>query len=117
MVLRRVICRFWSDDQNTAGKAMLVIVCYDVNTETREGRRRLRRVAKVCESTGQRVQKSVFECQVDLAGLETLERRLLQEVDQAQDCLRLYRIPGTKGAEVKEYGHFKATDFEGPLVL
>ena len=43
---------------------MLVIVCYDVKTETREGRRRLRRVAKVCEGTGQRVQKSVFECQV-----------------------------------------------------
>ena len=50
---------------------MLVIVCYDVNTETREGRRRLRRVAKVCESTGQRVQKSVFECQIDLAKLES----------------------------------------------
>ena len=45
---------------------MLVIVCYDVSTETREGRRRLRRVAKVCEGTGQRVQKSVFECQVTL---------------------------------------------------
>ena len=46
---------------------MLVIVCYDVSTETKPGRRRLRRVAKVCERTGQRVQKSVFECQVTLA--------------------------------------------------
>ena len=45
---------------------MLIIVTYDVSTETKEGRRRLRRVAKVCESMGQRVQKSVFECQVDL---------------------------------------------------
>lgn len=41
---------------------MLVVVCYDVNTETKAGRRRLRRVARVCEGTGQRVQKSVFEC-------------------------------------------------------
>jgi CRISPR-associated protein Cas2 len=96
---------------------MLVIVCYDVNTETREGRRRLRRVAKVCESTGQRVQKSVFECQIDLAGLEELERRLLAEIEPQQDCLRLYRLPDTRGAEVREFGHFKAVDFEGPLVL
>ena len=96
---------------------MLIIVCYDVNTETKEGRRRLRRVAKVCESTGQRVQKSVFECQVTLAEYEELERRLLTEINLNHDCLRLYRLPGTRGAEVKEHGHFKATDFEGPLVL
>jgi len=96
---------------------MLVIVCYDVNTETKEGRRRLRRVAKVCEGTGQRVQKSVFECQVTLAELETLERRLLAEINDKQDCLRLYRLPDTRGAEVREYGKFKAVDFEAPLVL
>ena len=96
---------------------MLVIVCYDVNTETRVGRRRLRRVAKVCEGTGQRVQKSVFECQVNLMQLEELERRLLAEIDLEQDCLRLYRMPDTRGCEVREHGKFKATDFEGPLVL
>jgi CRISPR-associated protein Cas2 len=96
---------------------MLVIVCYDVNTETRQGRRRLRRVAKVCESTGQRVQKSVFECQIDLMQMEDLERRLLDEIDLAQDCLRLYRLPDTRGCEVHEHGTFRVTDFEGPLVL
>ena len=96
---------------------MLVIVCYDVNTETREGRRRLRRVAKVCEGTGQRVQKSVFECQVTLAEFEALERRLLAAINDGQDCLRLYRLPDTRGAEVREYGKFKAVDFEAPLVL
>ena len=96
---------------------MLVIVCYDVSTETKSGRRRLRRVAKVCESTGQRVQKSVFECQVTLAEFEALERRLLTEIELTQDCLRLYRMPDTRGAEVREHGVFKAVDFEGPLVL
>ena len=96
---------------------MLIIVCYDVNTETRAGRRRLRRVAKVCESTGQRVQKSVFECQVTLAEFEGLERRLLAEISTEEDCLRLYRMPDTRGAEVREYGVFKAVDFDGPLVL
>lgn len=96
---------------------MLVLVCYDVNTETRAGRRRLRRVAKVCESTGQRVQKSVFECQLDLARFEALERELLAEIDAQQDCLRLYRIPETRGFEVLEHGALKAVDFDGPLVL
>jgi CRISPR-associated protein Cas2 len=96
---------------------MLVLVCYDVNTETKSGRRRLRRIAKVCESTGQRVQKSVFECQVSLAEFETLERRLLAEINADEDCLRLYRIPESRGAEVREHGTFKAVDFDGPLVL
>lgn len=96
---------------------MLVIVCYDVNTETREGRRRLRRVAKVCEGTGQRVQKSVFECKVDLMQMEELERRLLAEIDTGQDCLRLYRLPDTRGCEVREHGKFRATDFDAPLVV
>lgn len=96
---------------------MLVIVCYDVNTETREGRRRLRRVAKLCEATGQRVQKSVFECQINLAQMEALERKLLGEIDLQQDCLRMYRLSDAKGCEVREYGKFKATDFDAPLVL
>lgn len=96
---------------------MLVIVCYDVNTETKAGRRRLRRVAKVCERTGQRVQKSVFECQVDLMQFENLERRLLAEIDVAEDNLRLYRMADVLGCEVREHGTFRATDFEGPLVL
>ena len=96
---------------------MRVLVSYAVNTKTGAARRRLRRVAKVCESTGQRVQKSVFECQVDVAQFETLERRLLAEINPDQDCLRLYRMPQTRGFEVLEHGSFKAVDFDGPLVL
>ncbi|MBK7325831.1 MAG: CRISPR-associated endonuclease Cas2 [Propionivibrio sp.] len=95
---------------------MLIIVCYDVNTETREGRRRLRRVAKVCEGTGQRVQKSVFECKVDLMQLEELERRLLAEINDEQDCLRLYRLAESRGCEVREYGRFRSLDFDAPLL-
>lgn len=96
---------------------MLVIVTYDVTTETKEGRRRLRRVAKVCESVGQRVQKSVFECQVDVMGFEDLERRLLAEINEKEDNLRLYRLNEPARMALKEYGKFKAVDFAGPLVL
>ena len=96
---------------------MLVVVTYDVSTETAAGRRRLRRVAKVCESMGQRVQKSVFECQVNDMQLEQLERALLAEIDQAHDNLRFYRITESAHLRVKQYGVFRAVDFEGPLVL
>lgn len=95
---------------------MLVIVTYDVSTETREGRRRLRRVAKVCESVGQRVQKSVFECQVDLLRFEELERRLLEEINKEEDNLRIYRITEPTRLHVREFGCFHAVDFDGPLL-
>lgn len=96
---------------------MLVIVCYDVNTEDRSGRRRLRRVARACEGLGQRVQKSVFECQISLAQMEEFERRLLSEIDLELDSLRLYRMAEVRGCEVREHGKFRAVDFNDPLVL
>lgn len=96
---------------------MLILVCYDVSTETPQGRRRLRRVAKVCEGVGQRVQKSVFECRVNSMQYEELERKLLKEIDADEDCLRLYRLTEPAELHVKEYGTFKAVDFEGPLVV
>jgi CRISPR-associated protein Cas2 len=96
---------------------VLVIVCYDVNTETRAGRRRLRRVARACEGVGQRVQKSVFECQVTMAQFEALERDLLEEIDVDVDCLRFYRLPDARGAEVREHGKFRAIDFGSSLVV
>ena len=96
---------------------MLIIVTYDVSTETRAGRRRLRRVAKVCESMGQHVQKSVFECRVDLMQFEQLERRLLAEIDEEEDNLRLYRLTEPVDLHVREYGKFKAINFEEPLII
>jgi CRISPR-associated protein Cas2 len=96
---------------------MLIIVTYDVSTEGREGRRRLRRVAKICESMGQRVQKSVFECQVNDMQYEQLERALLAEIDANEDNLRFYRITEPTEVRVKQYGTFRSTDFEGPLVV
>lgn len=96
---------------------MLIIVAYDVSTETPEGRRRLRRVAKVCVATGQRVQKSVFECQVDEMQLEALERALLAEINLKEDNLRFYRITEPREMRVKQYGVFRSIDFEGPLLV
>ncbi|MDD4885874.1 MAG: CRISPR-associated endonuclease Cas2 [Thiomonas sp.] len=96
---------------------MLIIVTYDVSTETAAGRKRLRRVAKACERVGQRVQKSVFECQVDAMRYEALERELLAEINLEEDNLRFYRITEPTDMRVKQYGVFRSTDFSGPLVV
>lgn len=96
---------------------MLIIVTYDVSTETRAGRKRLRRVAKVCEGTGQRVQKSVFECQVNEMQYDELERRLLAEIDSKEDNLRFYRLTEPVDLHIKQFGNFRSLDFEGPLVV
>lgn len=96
---------------------MLILVAYDVSTETRAGRRRLRRVAKVCQNYGQRVQKSVFECKVDKTTYEVLEKELLDEIDSNEDNLRLYRLSEPLEEHVKEFGKFKAVDFDAPLMV
>lgn len=96
---------------------MMVLVTYDVSTLTTEGRRRLRRVAKTCLNYGQRVQMSVFECKVDVAKYELLQQQLLDEIDEEEDSLRIYRILEPLAKNVLEFGKFTATDFEEPLII
>ncbi len=96
---------------------MWIVVCYDVNTETREGRRRLRRVAQVCKNFGQRVQKSVFECQVDEMKFEQLRRKLLKEVSLEQDNLRLYRLTEPRDKRVEEYGSTRTVFFDEDTLM
>lgn len=95
---------------------MLVIVTYDVSTITPAGQKRLRRVAKACQRYGQRVQKSVFECQLTDMEFEQLERDLLAEIDEETDNLRFYRLPDAHRPRIKEYGVFRSIDFDGPLI-
>ncbi|HWB14459.1 MAG TPA: CRISPR-associated endonuclease Cas2 [Pirellulales bacterium] len=96
---------------------MNVLVTYDLQTTTAAGRRRLRRVARVCLDFGQRVQYSVFECNVSEMELAKLRSRLLDEIDPSQDSLRLYRLVGSFHEVVESYGKDRRIDFDGPLVV
>ncbi len=96
---------------------MWIVVTYDVNTETPEGEKRLRRMAQACKNYGQRVQKSVFECQVSDMRLEKMRDDLLKIMNKEQDSLRLYRIIEPKERFVEEYGIKKAIDFDDPLII
>lgn len=96
---------------------MMVLVTYDVNTETEQGRRRLRRVAKVCENSGQRVQNSVFECLVDPAQWTDMRQRLLKEVNLDVDSLRFYFLGSNWKRRVEHAGAKPGYDPEGPLIV
>ena len=96
---------------------MLMLVSYDVSTETSDGRRRLRRVAKTCLNYGQRVQKSVFECRVDAAEMEILKSGLLDIIDEEEDSLRFYRITEPLEKNMMEFGKTKAIDFDKQALI
>lgn len=95
---------------------MMVLVTYDVNVETAEGRRRLRHVAKICENHGQRVQNSVFECLVDPAMWVSLKAQLEKEIDPEQDSLRYYFLGSNWQRRIEHVGAKPTYDPEGPLI-
>jgi CRISPR-associated protein Cas2 len=94
----------------------MVLVSYDVSTVQPAGRRRLRRVAKVCLDFGQRVQDSVFECLVDPTQWARLKAQLLREYDPDEDSLRFYFLGSHWRNRVEHHGAKPALDPEGPLV-
>lgn len=94
-----------------------MLISYDVSTETPAGRRRLRKVAQVCQDFGQRVQKSVFECSVNEAQFEEVVRRLLDIINKTEDSLRVYRLTEPKDKHVQVYGLDGTVDFNEPLIL
>lgn len=93
-----------------------ILVAYDVATDTPAGRRRLQRVAHVCEAFGQRVQKSVFECVLNDVQFERLLFRLQKEIDEREDSLRIYRLSEPRSKYLRVLGR-EPIDLRGPLVL
>lgn len=96
---------------------MNLLVTYDVNTLTTAGRTRLRRIAKVCQGYGQRVQFSVFECTVNEAQRETLRARLCAILHPGEDSLRIYTLRGSRDEIVETLGRDEYTDFRAPLIV
>lgn len=96
---------------------MLVLVTYDVETSSPGGARRLRRVAKACRDLGQRVQYSVFECEVDPAQWTALRARLIGEIDATKDSLRFYFLGAGGRRRVEHVGAKPALDLDGPLIV
>jgi CRISPR-associated protein Cas2 len=96
---------------------MLVVVCYDVSTIEPEGQRRLRRVAKVCKDYGQRVQFSVFECEVDPAKWTFLRQKLIDEINPEEDSLKFYFLGSNWKRRIEQIGVKKSYDPDDPLIV
>lgn len=94
---------------------MMIVVSYDVNTETPEGKQRLRKVAKECQNLGQRVQNSVFECLVDPAQFANLKHRLEKIIDKDRDSLRFYQLGANWHRRIEHIGAKITYDPEGFL--
>lgn len=95
----------------------MVLVTYDVSTETSAGKSRLRKVAKLCRDYGQRVQNSVFECKVDAAQLVVLKSSLLQIIDEEKDSLRFYQLGKNYKNRIEHYGAKAGYNIDAPLIL
>ena len=96
---------------------MLVVVTYDVSTETAAGRSRLRKVAKQCQNYGLRVQNSVFECKVDEAQFVAFKSSLLKLINEKEDSLRFYRLGNAYRNQIEHYGCKAVTDIDAPLIF
>lgn len=96
---------------------MLVLISYDVETKTLAGRKRLRRTAKHCVDYGQRVQNSVFECNIDPAQWAELKAMLLGEIDIKKDSLRFYYLGSHWKNSVEHVGAKEVVDLEEPLIV
>jgi CRISPR-associated protein Cas2 len=96
---------------------MLYLITYDVSTTSREGRRRLRRVAQACKNYGQRVQFSVFECLVPASEWVLLRESLIEIINPEEDSLRIYPIDENVRKRIEHVGLKAPLDLEGPLIV
>lgn len=96
---------------------MMVVVAYDVSTESAAGRRRLRRVARACQSWGQRVQNSVFECWVDGAQWVKLRAALMKEIAPEFDSLRFYFLGDQWKGRIEHVGAKETYEADGTLIV
>jgi len=95
---------------------MMILVTYDVSTETAAGKRRLRKVSKRCQDYGQRVQNSVFECIIDSAQLKQLQDILDKIIDPAVDSLRFYYLGDKWKNRIEHIGAKPSIDLEGTII-
>lgn len=96
---------------------MLVLVSYDVSTLTPAGRKRLRKTAQTCLNFGQRVQNSVFECQVTPSKWEILKHQLLEIYDPERDSLRFYYLGANWKRRVEHHGAGPDKNLDDPMII
>lgn len=96
---------------------MFVLITYDVNTETPDGRKRLRKIAKACQNYGQRVQNSVFECLLDPAQCRMLQEKLCSLMNRELDSIRFYYLGKKYENKIEHFGAKCTYMPEEPMII
>ena len=96
---------------------MYILVTYDVDTTNKEGQRRLRRVAKACLDYGQRVQNSVFECELTEVQLCMLKDRIKEIIDNSLDSIRIYHLNRNENRRVDAIGVETAFNVKDTIIV
>lgn len=96
---------------------MMVLISYDVNTQSNAGRKRLRMIAKKCQSRAQRVQNSVFEADLDYGEFIKLKNELVQIIDKDIDSLRFYYLGNDWHKKIEHIGAKECYDPEGVIII
>ena len=96
---------------------MMVLITYDVNTETKEGKKRLNKVAKQCVNYGVRVQNSVFECVMDAAKCREVKQKLMTIIDSKKDSLRFYYLGDNYKTKIEHIGSKEPINVDEPLIF
>lgn len=96
---------------------MLVLISYDVSTKNAEGKKRLRRISKICCDWGQRVQFSLFECSLTPAQWISVRAQLIKNINTKEDSLRFYFLGASWKRRIEHIGAKPSYDPEGLLIL
>ena len=96
---------------------MYVLITYDVDTISETGQKRLRQVAKVCKDYGQRVQNSVFECEVTEAQFTLLKNSIENIIDENLDSIRFYFLRRSDQRRVSTLGKVTSYDVNEAIII
>lgn len=96
---------------------MYILVTYDVDTTSEKGQKRLRQVARVCKNYGQRVQNSVFECEVTEALYTVLKNELHSVMDEKFDSIRFYHLNKNKNHSIETLGRITSFDVNDAIII
>ena len=96
---------------------MLILVTYDISTMDIFGKKRLNKVAKYCLNYGQRVQNSVFECDLDYSQFSIFKNGLLKLINKEKDSIRIYNLGKNYHSKIEHYGTKESYETDGFIFI
>ena len=91
---------------------MFFMICYDIIDDARR-----RRMQKLLEGYGERVQYSVFECDISDSQYRALKGKVLSSIDTDEDSVRVYPLCRTCTGKIEFNGNGNTTKNEHFFII